>query len=647
MITSFFSLPSLKRITTYLLLILPFIPVFSQKNPTDSLENLLKKTARSDVQYVEIINQLASANFYLDTEKAVEWAEEALDISKDKKWQKEEANAQKILGITSAVKGDMKDALFHFQESIKIAERNNFEKIISGGYHNLVGVYLYYFDEEKENTAKTIYLSKAMDAQKKSFFYKKRINNPNEIAHAYSGIGGIFLKQADLEKDSIILREVLDSAFYYNYKAYNLATQEGNRFLEGISSLNISLTLYKQDRYEEAAKFAEIALNIAKEGNAYIHTHALLCMADIRNRQKKEVIAEEYYKSAIVHSRKAELKHIEVEALKKMISLLNKKNRGVEANQYFERYEAVQQKLNDQIQAMTTQLKTEKEEQKNIYLVNENNLLQSVNQSYTFIVGGLVAALLLGVFFMSYLWRQRQTIKTQNLQLTQANETKNQFFSIIAHDLRGPVLSFQNLSKKIYYLDKKGEEGDVDKMLEQVDFAANNLNSLLDNLLNWSLVEGNTFPYQPAKINLKDLSNEIYGLFKPLADSKGVKLKQHIFSDFIVLADRNSLSTILRNLVSNAIKFSHHGDEVVISAKNKKENILLRVEDTGQGIPVKIQKELFLLNQEKVREGTYGEKGTGLGLVLCEKFTKLNGGKIELLSQVGKGTLFTVTLPRM
>ena len=631
---------------TYLLLVLPCFSIFSQKTSTDSLQQLLKKTPHSNSQYADIMNQLATANFYLNTDEAIKWANKALNISKKKHWKKEEALAQKTLGITNAVKNNMDNALSHFQESIKIAEENHFEEIASAGYHNLVGVYLYYFDEESEDAAKKIYITKAKEAQKKSLYYKKRINNPNEMAHGYSGMGGIFLKQADIEKDTAVLREVLDSALFYNHKAYNISKQEGNKFMEGISSINLCLALYGQTRYEEADQFAQLALDIGKKGNTYILTNASLAMADIKNKQKKKVSAKRYYKKAITLAQKTDLKHIEVDALKKLITLLIEENRGKEANQYFERYEAVQQKLNNQIQAMTTQLKTEKEEQKNIHLIKENNLLLSINQSYTFLVGGLITILFLTAFFASYLWRQRQTIKTQNRQLAEANETKNQFFSIIAHDLRGPVLSFQNISKKIYYLDKKGKEGDVNKMLAQVDFAAKNLNSLLDNLLNWSLIEENTFPYQPTEINLKSLSNEIYELFKPLADDKGVKLKQHIFADFIVFVDRNSLSTILRNLVSNAIKFSQSGGEVIISAKNKKENILLRVEDTGQGIPADVQKKLFSLNQKKVREGTHGEKGTGLGLVLCEKFTKLNGGKIEVQSQVGKGTLFTITLPR-
>ena len=278
-------------------------------------------------------------------------------------------------------------------------------------------------------------------------------------------------------------------------------------------------------------------------------------------------------------------------------------------------------------------------------LIKENNLLQSLNQSYTLIGIILIVSLLIAFGFIYYLWKQRQIINKQNALLTQVNATKNQFFSIIAHDLRGPVVAFQNLSKKINYLNQKGKEGDVNRMLHQVDFAAKNLNDLLDNLLSWSLIQENAFPYQPTSVNLKELSTEIYQLYLPQAKSKGIKLKQHIFADFIVKADRNSLSTIIRNLISNAIKYTDSGDEVRIIAKKIRGKIELRIEDTGRGIPHDIRTKLFLLNEEKIVEGTKGEKGTGLGLVLCKNFVDLNNGEIFVKSQLGKGTLFSVSLP--
>lgn len=279
-------------------------------------------------------------------------------------------------------------------------------------------------------------------------------------------------------------------------------------------------------------------------------------------------------------------------------------------------------------------------------LLKENHHLQLVNQYYFSISLGLILILMVGCFFIYRLWHQRQVIKKQNIELAQANAIKNQFFSIIAHDLRKPVLAFQNISKKMEYLQKNGKDGDVKKMLHQVDNAATNLNSLLDNLLHWSLIESNSFPYQPTNINLKELSNEVFYLFQPLAQIKGVKFRQHIFSNMEVYADRSSLATILRNLVSNAIKFSSTGDLVVISAKKKGSKILLKIEDTGLGMEAHIQENAFTLNEQKITSGTEGETGTGLGLLLCKKFTELNHGEISLQTQLGKGTLISVSLPK-
>jgi len=288
------------------------------------------------------------------------------------------------------------------------------------------------------------------------------------------------------------------------------------------------------------------------------------------------------------------------------------------------------------------------------FLSNESTLLASTNNfdlskiSRQSMIGGLLFSIIIGsLFLIYYLWRQRQTIVLQNEQLKNINDKRNQLFSVIAHDLRGPIISFQNISKRITYLQENGKPQDVDKMLKMTDAAAKNLNSLLDNLLSWSLTEQGNFPNHPTRINVKTLCEDSVELFKPLAEIKGVKLKQHTFSDQFILADNNAMAIILRNLVNNAIKFSKHGDQVVLRSRKVNGKVLLEVKDTGTGITPQIQEKIFTLNDDKVMLGTEGEKGTGLGLVLCKQLVEMNEGNLSLQSQVGKGTLFTISFPSL
>ena len=276
---------------------------------------------------------------------------------------------------------------------------------------------------------------------------------------------------------------------------------------------------------------------------------------------------------------------------------------------------------------------------------SSNNPATSVLK-YQNIIGGFLFSVIVGTLFLVYyLWKQRRIIILQNQQLKQMDEKRSQLFAVIAHDLRGPIISFQNISKRIAYLKENGKPKDVDKMLKMTDAAAKNLNTLLDNLLSWSLVEQGNYPNYPTQINLKILCDDSVELFKPLAESKGVKLKQHTFSDQIVFADKTAVAIILRNLVNNAIKFSKQGDEIILKSKKVKGRVLLRVKDTGVGITPQVREKLFTLSDDKVKRGTNGEKGTGLGLILCKQLVEMNNGNLSLETQVGKGTEFTISFP--
>lgn len=251
---------------------------------------------------------------------------------------------------------------------------------------------------------------------------------------------------------------------------------------------------------------------------------------------------------------------------------------------------------------------------------------------------------------------QSERINEQNIKLYQSeselkesNATKDKFFSIIAHDLRGPIGTSKQLMNMI--LESFEEMSDEEKyeLMIEIQKTINNTYELLEQLLSWSLSQRGVIPFEPDNINLSFLSENVISLLKSNADNKQIKLIYDISNNMMVYADVNMLTTIIRNLVSNAIKFTPSGGEIVISARQfeKEPNfVYISVKDSGVGISEENQSKLFKIDKSFTTLGTHQERGTGLGLILVKEFVEKHGGKIWVESELGKGSVFSFTLPK-
>ncbi|MBL6448022.1 tetratricopeptide repeat-containing sensor histidine kinase [Fulvivirga sp. 29W222] len=273
-------------------------------------------------------------------------------------------------------------------------------------------------------------------------------------------------------------------------------------------------------------------------------------------------------------------------------------------------------------------------------------------------VGLTIVTILVGVLaFMFYknskqrqhtnyiLSEQKEEIETQRDQLDELNQSKDKFFSIISHDLRGPVHAFKGMSRLIkMYIDQNCID-ELVELNEHFDHSVDQLSTLLDDLLDWAVSQQGKVPYSPGMVNLHDLSKDIMGLFNNMAQAKKISLTTHIPEDIQLWVDSNSLRTILRNLVNNALKFTGEGGFVTLSAEKDDGMAAVHVADTGRGIPQEELKGLFKLAGHKRSWGTEGEKGLGLGLQLVYSFSEMNGGSITVDSEEGVGTTFTIHMP--
>jgi signal transduction histidine kinase len=235
-------------------------------------------------------------------------------------------------------------------------------------------------------------------------------------------------------------------------------------------------------------------------------------------------------------------------------------------------------------------------------------------------------------------------LEIQNHELDALNSTKDKFFSIIAHDLRSPMIGLQGVGQKLDYFIKKNKQEKLLELGGQIDQSIDQLNHLLNNLLNWASSETQGIPYHPKKLELKALLKENIDLYRSLAETKEIEIIDES-TEQIVHADANTVSTIIRNLLSNAIKFTAKGGKVVISNHQNADQFGLSIKDEGPGMD-KEQLAALQSGQLASTEGSNKEKGFGLGLKLCHEFVELNLGELDIRSEKGVGSVFSFSLPK-
>jgi signal transduction histidine kinase len=234
----------------------------------------------------------------------------------------------------------------------------------------------------------------------------------------------------------------------------------------------------------------------------------------------------------------------------------------------------------------------------------------------------------------------------QSIELVNLNATKDKFFSIIAHDLKGTLGGFMGMTEILAEEMPNMEEAEIQDYLGTLRDASVNLFRLLENLLQWARLKQGAIPFNPEILNFNSVAKECIALLQESAKTKNIEIVQDFKDEIMVYADNNVLQTILRNLISNAVKFTPKGGVVKISARiTDEKSVRISVEDTGIGMSHEMISNLFSPGARTGRNGTDGEPSTGLGLLLCKEFIEKHGGKIHIESEEGKGSAFTFTLP--
>lgn len=241
--------------------------------------------------------------------------------------------------------------------------------------------------------------------------------------------------------------------------------------------------------------------------------------------------------------------------------------------------------------------------------------------------------------------RNSEAIKKFSEELKELNTTKDKFFSIIAHDLKNPFITILGFSDIL--LADYDELSDEERKfyVAEMEKSANLSHNLLQNLLQWSRAQTGRIEFNPSELILSDVVEENFQLLRNSANEKKIELTADVPRDLKVFADEDMLNTILRNLLTNSVKFSNSGGTVSVFAEQKESLVEVQVRDSGVGMDQETIDKLFRLDTTNSKIGTSGETGTGLGLILCKEFVEKHNGKIRVESEPGKGSSFIFTFP--
>lgn len=559
-----------------------------------------------------IINQQVAALYknLQDLNRALEYALKAVNINLSNNITLNLANNYNFIGLLHKDLKNFDLAEEYFLKSLKIWQQNKNEEGLSNIYNNLGIVY------DEKNDAQ-----KALEYYSKSLEISRKINDLRGVAVALNNIGflSIRINQIDAGIDSYlksvkISHDLNDVEGYLN--TYN----------------NIAIAYLKKNN---VVKSQEYVNQVLKEFD----------------KIKDPLIIQETYK---------------------ILSEINSKKGDY--RKAFE-YKSIELAYNDSLYnqqqtrniiEMQTRFETEAKEREIQILKKDNEIKELEFERQTFFQRILIIISLLfliilagGAMSLRYIRKSNKLLEQKNIEfenaniklieseknLRELNATKDKLFSIIAHDLKNPfnaLMGFSDLLDKNYNFLSEEERKEY---IGVVSDSTQNLYKLLDNLLQWTRTQTGTITYIPENFKLYPLVKQEVDILSPNADKKKINISLKIKEDQNVYADKNSIATVIRNLVSNAIKFTANGGWIDINAKENGNYVEISVNDSGIGIKGDDIDKIFLLDGSFTTKGTANESGTGLGLLLCKEFVEKNNGKIWAESKKGKGSTFFFTLP--
>jgi two-component system NtrC family sensor kinase len=469
----------------------------------------------------------------------------------------------------------------------------------------------------------------------------KQLQNNQALIMAYYNLGGEYTTTG-----------ILDSALFFYQLSDSLSIQINDSINSAFARGNIGIVLAKSNKKEAAYGYLTQAcktLSKDQKNKTYISYYLWLSILDQQQKRIDKALANAL--TALRLSKMYDLKRHIPDAYEQLAEIYGELNDYPKANAALKQYYAYRDSIvNTETITKMANLRTEFEvgqKQAELDAMAENERFKTLIAWILLVALSSVAILLVIVYRHNrHNKRLLAQLKIQKAELELANETKDRFFSVISHDLRGPMGAIGNLVILANDALVSEQMAELRSLLNMMGDNSREVETLLNNLLHWSVGQRGAYQKHFDTINFNQLVNNVISIYTPIAIAKGIELT---FSpsqpSHWVVTDPNSWAVIVRNLVNNAIKFTHTGGKVEITTSQKENILILKISDTGIGMEKSVVENLFKSSVNLPQWGTNYEKGMGIGLSLIKDFVDINDGEIEVSSVLGKGTTFTVMIP--
>lgn len=650
-----------------LLFLSVFFLINSATSQIDSLKKELSKCS-SDSSFSDTYLLIARSFLNKDNDSVLFYIEKAKPYNIN--YLKGSASENNLIATVEFRKGNYEKSRFYFLEALKIADKQK-DSLKIGAYSNNAGLtYTYQGNYEnaisllmesltireliKDPKISSTYnnigvayeqlgqLKKAVKFQLLALKEKEKQGNQLKISNTLNNLGIIYRK-----------RELYDSSFYYYDKALQAALKTDNLAQISNAYNNLGFLFFNQEKATEAEDYYLKAVSIKEKlGKTFELRNSYSNLCKLYLKKGENIKAKKYFYLAEAQKDSSDSKAISLSQqqlkVKLETALGNYQSALESSNKAFLLYqELVNEKNVKNIEELNTKYETEKKEQE-IKVLNLKNTLQQAEIEQNkliklgFIVGSILLLLIIIIIYSLYnLKRKTNTLLTlKNEELQEVNAIKDQLFSVVSHDLKNPVFAFKNLTNNLTKGFNKLPQETIQNLIIQLNNTSNSLYDSLNNILSWSLSQQNKITIENSSVNIKKLIDEVILLHKMNIDEKKIEITNNINQNLVIKTDKNILSTVFRNILMNAIKFSPISGKIIID--NTKTGITIT--DSGIGMLESDVAKLFDIKNDVKQIGGSTEKGTGLGLLLCKELLEKISSKIEITSQLNKGTSVSVIL---
>jgi len=585
---------------------------------------------------IRLYNLLAREYSFVNQVKSINNAEKALVLSKEINDSAGIASAYRILGSIYSQNDNHFQSLEFFLQALDIFKSRNDSLGIANVYVSLG----HYYKRLKR-------IEEQIDYHEKSLIIFRSLGNKSRIGVATHNLaesyllGGEFEKSRELVKESIQINSDINKLSVLS-SCYNIL----GKLEYKIGNKDSAILNFK--------KVLEISKKLGDKSQKLATVDALINLSDIYYELNENQLMLDYLKQAIEYSNLTllddELSVIYLKLIKyyanseqfdslqfylSEFQSINTKRKDLQLNNQFELIKSVEdsyylQKVNDKL------------EKSNLIQATRLQLAYFGIISVLIIIIILVWSLYINIKKNKKLARQQLIIQTQKNHLEKLNNTKNKFFSIVAHDLKSPLNSLKSFTDILSdHFDSFSKE-DIKNFSNEIKTSVGNTIKMADNLINWARIQMEDVSVDKITLNVAESVQPIYALYRNIASKKDIDLKLEIGENLKICVDQNQLEFVIRNLLNNAIKFTKRGGVIKLSAQELNDKVEIIVEDNGVGMPDQIKENVFKLESKHSIRGTEGETGTGLGLMLCQEFVNLNEGELLIDSEENKGTTIKI-----